>query len=175
MKRILGAAKVFLLFLVVGSAWNLAVRFLPAGIPRNLILVGLGLVFASMFVWLLVSQLRRMLRTPDRLVFQITIIMLELVLLIFGFGLMYQAIGIMNNTRPDSPTTHDLGVCVYYSIVTLTTLGYGDFYPLGVGRALAGIEALTGYLVLAILASSSVSLLSPHQEPKLPGDRDVQD
>ena len=34
--------------------------------------------------------------------------------------------------------------CLYYSIVTFTTLGYGDFTPVGLSRAIAAFEAFTG-------------------------------
>jgi hypothetical protein len=55
--------------------------------------------------------------------------------------------------------THNFWLCLYYSVVTFTTLGYGDFYPVGAGRFMAALQALLGYLVLGMLASSSASLL----------------
>ncbi len=36
---------------------------------------------------------------------------------------------------------HLLLSCLYYSVVTFTTLGYGDFTPIGISRAIAAIEA----------------------------------
>lgn len=39
---------------------------------------------------------------------------------------------------------------LYFSFVTLTTLGYGDFYPIGLTRWVAVTEAGTGYLLLGI-------------------------
>lgn len=48
---------------------------------------------------------------------------------------------------------------IYYSFVTLTTMGYGDILPvLPVARSLATAEALTGQLYLAILISRLVAL-----------------
>ena len=48
---------------------------------------------------------------------------------------------------------------VYYSLVTLTTMGYGDITPVHpVARSLATGEALTGQLYLAILISRLVAL-----------------
>ena len=38
---------------------------------------------------------------------------------------------------------------VYFSTVTFTTLGYGDYWPLGVARLLAGAEALLGAFLMA--------------------------
>jgi hypothetical protein len=46
----------------------------------------------------------------------------------------------------------------YFSFVTLTTLGYGDFTAAGsLGRAVAVLEALTGQIFLATLVARLVS------------------
>jgi hypothetical protein len=48
---------------------------------------------------------------------------------------------------------------VYYSFVTLTTLGYGDIVPKHeMARALAMLEAVTGQLFLAVLLARLVAL-----------------
>ncbi|QSX30582.1 pentapeptide repeat-containing protein [Shewanella cyperi] len=40
--------------------------------------------------------------------------------------------------------------CIYYSVVTFTTLGYGDFTPIGFSRLTAAIEAFTGSFTIAL-------------------------
>ena len=40
----------------------------------------------------------------------------------------------------------------YFSLVNITTLGLGDIYPTGHVRALAGIESLTGFLLISCTA-----------------------
>ena len=48
---------------------------------------------------------------------------------------------------------------MYYSFVTLTTMGYGDIMPVHpLARALAVLEALTGQLYLAIMLARLVSM-----------------
>jgi hypothetical protein len=48
---------------------------------------------------------------------------------------------------------------LYFSVVTWTTLGYGDFVPAGrITRFFAAWEALTGYLMMAVLISALVSI-----------------
>src|SRR5262249_1456522 len=48
---------------------------------------------------------------------------------------------------------------LYFSIVTLTTLGYGDISPVSkVARMLAAMEAITGPLYLAVLIARLVAL-----------------
>ena len=52
---------------------------------------------------------------------------------------------------------------VYYSFVTLTTLGYGDIVPIAPSvRALATLEALTGQLYLTVLVARLVGLHITH-------------
>lgn len=43
--------------------------------------------------------------------------------------------------------------CAYFSFVTYTSLGYGDIVPVGEIRFLAGLEALTGLVLIAWTAS----------------------
>jgi hypothetical protein len=40
--------------------------------------------------------------------------------------------------------------CMYYSVVTFTTLGYGDITPVGGSRLVAAIEAFTGSFTIAL-------------------------
>ncbi|MDO6687173.1 MULTISPECIES: ion channel [unclassified Agarivorans] len=40
--------------------------------------------------------------------------------------------------------------CLYYSVVTFTTLGYGDFTPVGFSRIFAAIEAFSGSFIIAL-------------------------
>jgi hypothetical protein len=48
---------------------------------------------------------------------------------------------------------------VYFSLVTLTTLGYGDIVPVGdAARMLAAVEAVVGQLYLAVLVARLVGL-----------------
>ena len=39
---------------------------------------------------------------------------------------------------------------LYYSVVTFTTLGYGDFIPVGFSRLVAALEAFTGSFTIAL-------------------------
>lgn len=40
--------------------------------------------------------------------------------------------------------------CLYYSVVTFTTLGYGDFTPIGLSRLIAAMEAFAGSFTMAL-------------------------
>ena len=55
-------------------------------------------------------------------------------------------------------TDGSTGLRFYFSIVTLATLGYGDYTPAGTGgHLLAVTEALTGQLYLVIVIALVVS------------------
>jgi voltage-gated potassium channel len=58
---------------------------------------------------------------------------------------------------PDS-NIHTLGESVWWSLVTVTTVGYGDFYPVTTqGRITAGFIMGTGLLTLAVLTAQVAS------------------
>ena len=51
-------------------------------------------------------------------------------------------------------------VFIYYSFVTLTTVGYGDITALSTpARTLSWVEAMTGQLYLAVLIAGLISAL----------------
>jgi hypothetical protein len=49
----------------------------------------------------------------------------------------------------------DLLTALYFSTVTFTTLGYGDLQPVPQMRALAGFEAVVGYIFLGFLVGTA--------------------
>jgi hypothetical protein len=77
------------------------------------------------------------------------------------FGLLYWVLEQLNPntftvTGPFSQTS-----AIYFSFVTLATLGYGDIAPRGdMARGLAIIEGVGGQLFLAVLVARLVSLYS---------------
>ncbi len=55
----------------------------------------------------------------------------------------------------------------YFSMVTITTLGYGDMVPTGgFARLLCGLEAIFGQLFVAIFIARLVSLYTVNQSPR---------
>lgn len=60
---------------------------------------------------------------------------------------------------------NDLTTALYFSVVTFTTLGYGDFQPMPGMRVLAASEALIGYLFLGMSVGGLVDLGARHRQP----------
>ncbi len=57
---------------------------------------------------------------------------------------------VVEGNRPDTPFT-DIPASIYWSIVTMTTVGYGDITPItGMGRFLSAVVMLFGYTIIAI-------------------------
>lgn len=53
---------------------------------------------------------------------------------------------------------HDILTSIYFSVVTWTTLGYGDLQPLQELRMVAALEALMGYVYMALLVGLFLSM-----------------
>jgi len=70
--------------------------------------------------------------------------------LIFVFAGIYRGYGLMFGGQQQS-LLEDGSSALYFSIVTWTTLGYGDFSPPANIRMVAGIEAMLGYIFLGVL------------------------
>jgi len=70
------------------------------------------------------------------------------------------------------PVAHTMqgSTALYFSVITLTTVGYGDIVPVSpAGRMLAMTEAMTGTMYLALLVARLVSLYSsakPEDRPE---------
>lgn len=90
-------------------------------------------------------------------------------LLGLAWALAYELVDILAGgafsfTNPAERERHHF---VYFSFVTLTTVGYGDLTPVHpVARSLAVLEALTGQLYPAILLARLVSLATAAAEPE---------
>lgn len=67
--------------------------------------------------------------------------------LILFFAKSYCAFGLLDQGK----LTTDNVTCVYFSLITWTTVGFGDVTPTPATRMLAAAEALTGYLVMAAI------------------------
>jgi voltage-gated potassium channel len=77
------------------------------------------------------------------------------------FGVLYHGVeGIWPGSFTAAGATREFPLfdAIYFSFVTLATLGYGDLVPVsGVARGLAVVEAVSGQLFLAVLIARLVS------------------
>lgn len=75
---------------------------------------------------------------------------IEIWVFAFGYYLMINYAGLGTLTGSSGNGLLD---CVYFSFVSFTTLGYGDIVATGDVRFLAGLEALTGLVLITWTAS----------------------
>lgn len=80
------------------------------------------------------------------------------VLLVHGFGIGGFA-GLIESGTPWFMLVDDY---VYFSVVAYTSLGFGDIHPLGPARLLAGVEALTGLLLIGWSASFTYLMMEKY-------------
>jgi hypothetical protein len=82
--------------------------------------------------------------------------LLSIVSVILAFAALYAFAGI-TNTNTDS-ITKDKFDALYFSIVTWTTLGYGDFVPTPEMRMVAAAQAIIGYVSMAFFIALYINL-----------------
>jgi hypothetical protein len=86
----------------------------------------------------------------------------------FAFAAIFYLINLLDPGSfyvANNPTGRETPDLLYFSFVTLATLGYGDIAPASnVARSLAVVEALAGMLYIAIFMARLVSLHSPGDE-----------
>ena len=82
-----------------------------------------------------------------------------LIALLFSYGYWLCDRMLPGAFAPHSAGGEDLGRWLYFSLVTLTTLGYGDVQPVHpAARTMASMEAVMGQLYLAVLVARLVGL-----------------
>jgi hypothetical protein len=158
------AARAALLVLVVGAT---AVRWGPFAAQST---AAAGLVSVAAMALVVLAQT---FRAGPVNVHRIQGAVAAYLLLGLGWALAYElvsllAAGAFSSTGPTGPERSDF---VYFSFVTLTTVGYGDVTPVHpVARSLAVAEALMGQLYPAILLARLVSLATSNRPPDSEGN-----
>lgn len=101
----------------------------------------------------------------DKLVYLIEVVSLRAYLAAYAIVIVFFAIcysvgsysgnGIATNIAPHSDVSFTTGL--YFSIVTIASLGYGDWYPTGYSKPLACLEVLFGLAFMGVFISRITS------------------
>ncbi len=76
------------------------------------------------------------------------------------FAIVFGTVGILNFERGHNEGFNDIGDALWWCIVTITTVGYGDLYPETTGgRVIAGVIMFIGLAFYAVLTSLVTSQL----------------
>ncbi len=163
----------FSILAAFGSALIAAIEVHP--IPRSVLIIVLAILISTNLAWLLGEWLRPRLRVLVG-VFRILQQMWEALLafllgyaaIIFIFACFYAAAW-QHNRAPAfqginliSPVPPSFGQFVYFSVVTMATLGYGDVIPAdALTRTLACIEVVIGVGWVTVVLSAASALARP--------------
>jgi potassium channel LctB len=125
-------------------------------VMENFLLLGsMGLIVVG-----IASSLHSFWTNPSRrhyLSLQNLIVLIYVYLiLLLGFGLAYMILDLLQFTaltKDGEPISGSflerLESSLYFSAVTVLTVGYGDVTPIGIGKWVAMLEAMIGYLLPA--------------------------
>ncbi len=151
---------------------NLVVRWLNGHSPALGLDVwdeGLSLLTLLVLTVVVLAQVFRPGRiTPPRIMGAVAVYLLLGLMWAYAYHLLVRfQPGAFQMANPPAPGTDWKASLVYYSFVTLTTVGYGDIVPVHpFARSLANLEALIGQLFPAILIARLVSLEIIHRTEK---------
>ena len=119
------------------------------GVTDILVLVLFLIILATNGFFVFFGRRLTKIRRPKEISRYLAITVLAVVANILLFSLSYCLIGLSDGTS--NLPVKDYWQSLYFSVVTWTTLGYGDYRPIGIGKAFAALEAMMGYLYMALL------------------------
>ncbi len=122
---------------------------------------GLTSVFLGFYYSILIAMHINGFKEKANRLAGLSIMTLGILMMIVGFGGLYVFLEVQ-----DDKHKVDMYGGLYFSIVTWTTLGYGDITPIGTARLAASIEALLGYIMMASLAVRLIHYFDFHTPQK---------
>jgi hypothetical protein len=149
------------LWLVNIAAIFWATAVIGAVLPDRSVLETIGVVGLGLFLIVspvaILNRIVRHKRVTVKTVYGSIAVYLQMGV---AFSLLYVELFRLDPAAYPSVSAGTLGTFIYYSFVTLTTVGYGDITPVTeTGRTLAIFEALIGQIFLVIVVARIVSLL----------------
>jgi hypothetical protein len=100
----------------------------------------------------------RIVRTVDRLT--VGVLLVAVIAVVVAFAIIFRKLAQSGGIRPtfaNASAAFTWADALYFSVVTISSLGYGDYRPVGTARILAGTEVLFGLLILSLFISKVAS------------------
>ncbi len=162
-KRVWDAYGWFTIGVLLGIGMVASVWVLPDGFWWDLFRIGVAIAYACAYLMLLATRLKRI-YANHHFVAEFILAALSLIGVLVAFALCHTHAGVLDSTQSPSAMTWDFRYAMYVSVATFTTVGFGDFSPMNIGRAIASVQAFTGYVTLGLIASTAASLLQRRAE-----------
>jgi len=99
------------------------------------------------FQWLIFDKMGMYATNPIRVLTSMLVGYLFFSLLYF-FLMMFGSTKIISSVGDPERLT-PMGIAFYHSAITFLTIGYGDYYPMGIIRFISGIEGFTGLFLMS--------------------------
>ena len=158
-KRFLLTGGALAAFLLLGGALLGVLGPLGLGDSQPWVVAAVAALFQVAAIWLFIDEIRKALSRDTPLWPHLAGMVGSVALLLLGFAWAYSELGLVDTTRAFPTTVHAFPTALYFSVITFSTVGYGDIRPDGVARALAAVQGLGGYVVLGILVSSGFAII----------------
>ena len=157
-----------MMLLILMASMSLNEEFL---FSKNEITISTIVVFFFAINGLFIRQLIKFIsggNSRKRIAQEFSIACLAGILNIIIFSIIYYMYGVEGVDDKGKIITieNDMWTSLYFSIVTWTTLGYGDFKPTVDLRLVAALEALLGYLYMSILVGIFINSMRINVKPQ---------
>lgn len=137
---------------------TLSTEFTETHDRNHLIVLGTKIIiYVVVYLGLLYFYAKKVEPQPSDLLLYFLFTLLVASILTLAYADIYKTLGIVG---PGEKPTRKAIDCYYFSIVTWTTVGYGDFRPEEEARLVAASEAMLGNAFMAISIGFFVHLLT---------------
>jgi len=150
---------IFALFLVVPTIVTLWIDYFTSVKWAIVISEICGVLFFGFAIILIVNFIRKENEVTREVIFAAVVVYLLMAMLWADIYQLLEQLAPGSFAMPDGQIQNDRNLFLYFSLVTITTLGYGDMTPLTDRAAgLASVEALSGQIYLVVLVAWLVGM-----------------
>jgi hypothetical protein len=146
-------------FLVVPTIVTLWIDYFTSGNWAFVVSEICGILFYGFAIFIIASFIRRQSEVTTEIIFAAVVVYLLMAMLWADLYRLLETVAPGSFDMPDGQIQNDRILYLYFSLVTITTLGYGDMTPLTDRAAgLATVEALCGQIYLVVLVAWLVGM-----------------
>lgn len=150
---------IFALFLVVPTILTLWIDYFTSFKGAFVISEIFGIVFLGFAIIIIVNFIRKESEVTREMIFAAVVVYLLMAMLWSDLYQLLEMLAPGSFSMPEGQIQNDRTLFLYFSLVTITTLGYGDMTPLTDRAAgLASVEALSGQIYLVVLVAWLVGM-----------------